>query len=334
MVPDGKHFSLPITEVARKDVATLFEGVSVGEALEKIRNEGDRLSDKVVYFYVTDDDDHLVGVLPTRRLLTASPGTLLRDIMVHKVLTIPAKATILEGCEAFVMHKLLAFPVVDQNRHIVGVVDVGLLADEAFDLAEMEETDALFESIGFRISQVRDASALTAVRYRFPWLLATIASGTVCALLVGLFEVTLAQSLILAFFLTLVLGLGESVSMQSMTVTIQMLRSVQPSWKWYARALTKEGITALLLGAACGLIVGSIAWFWRGTGIEGAVIGGSIFLSLCMACFLGLSVPSLLHAMRWDPKVAAGPLTLALTDVFTIVFYFGLGAFFLSGSAE
>jgi magnesium transporter len=334
MIPDRRHLMQPIVTVSRKDVSTLRESLSVAEALEMIRAQGDAVGEKVVYFYVTDDDDHLVGVLPTRRLLTAAPHTLLREIMVKRVLTLPERATILEGCEAFVMHKLLAFPVVDKERHIVGVVDVGLLADEAFDLAEMEETDALFESIGFRISQVRDASALTAVRYRFPWLLATIASGTVCALLVGLFEVTLAQSLILAFFLTLVLGLGESVSMQSMTVTIQMLRSVQPTWSWYARAMGKEGLTALMLGAACGLIVGSIAWFWRGTGIEGAVIGGSIFLSLCMACFLGLSVPSLLHAMKWDPKVAAGPLTLALTDVFTIVFYFGLGAVFLSGSAE
>lgn len=46
-------------------------------------------------------------------------------------------------------------------------------------IAEREETDALFESIGFRISQVRDASPWQAFRYRFPWLLATIASGTI-----------------------------------------------------------------------------------------------------------------------------------------------------------
>lgn len=157
MIPDRRHLMQPIVTVSRKDVSTLRESLSVAEALEMIRAQGDAVGEKVVYFYVTDDDDHLVGVLPTRRLLTAAPHTLLREIMVKRVLTLPERATILEGCEAFVMHKLLAFPVVDKERHIVGVVDVGLLADEAFDLAEMEETDALFESIGFRISQVRDA---------------------------------------------------------------------------------------------------------------------------------------------------------------------------------
>ena len=48
-----------------------------------------------------------------------------------------------------------------------------------------------------------------------------------CALLSGFFEATLAHSLVIAFFLTMVLGLNESVSAQSMTVTIQNLRIVQ-----------------------------------------------------------------------------------------------------------
>lgn len=330
MPSQTEHLNEPVTAVARRDVATLREDQSVGEALELIRGRGELLGEKVVYFYVVDKDDRLIGVLPTRRLLTSAPQVPLRNIMVRKVLSIPQAATILQACEAFVMHKLLAFPVVDSEKRIVGIVDVGLLADEAFDLAEREETDALFESIGFRISEVRDASPWKAFRYRFPWLLATIASGTVCAVLAGFFEMTLAQSLILAFFLTLVLGLGESVSIQSVAVTIQLLRAVEPSFLWYVKAFLREAGTALLLGAACGAVVGLIAWVWRGTGLEGFVIGLSIFLSLCMACFLGLTVPTVLHALKLDPKVAAGPLTLALTDVFTLLFYFGVASFLLS----
>ena len=315
--------------VARPDVATLHQDDSVGEALAFIRGRGEALGEKVVYFYVVDEEERLVGVLPTRRLLTSAPDVHLRDIMGHKVLSIPATASIMEGCEAFVLHKLLAFPVVDKDKRILGVVDVGLLAEEAFDMAEREETDALFESIGFRISQVRDASPWQAFRYRFPWLLATIVSGTICAVLAGFFEVTLAESLILAFFLTLVLGLGESVSIQSVAVTIQVLRAAEPSFKWYVRTLRREAGTALLLGLACGALVGLIAWAWRGTGLEGFVIGGSIFLSLCMACFLGLTVPTVLHALKLDPKVAAGPLTLALTDICTLLFYFGVATWLL-----
>ena len=327
MTHETEHLHQPVSAVARKDVATLRQDLTVQEALDAIRQRG--VGEKIIYFYVVDADDRLAGVLPTRRLLTAPLEQRLSELMISRVVAIPQTASVLEACEAFVLHKFLAFPVVDERRRIVGVVDVGLLTDEAFDIAEREQTEAMFEAIGFRVSQVRDASAVRAFRFRFPWLLATIASGTLCALLASAYEVTLAKSIVLAFFLTMVLGLAESVSIQSMTVTIQALRATPPTFGWYVRAFRREAGTAALLGAACGTVVGLIVWLWRGTGLAAFAIGGSISLALCAACFFGLSVPALLHALKLDPKIAAGPVTLAFTDVFTLLFYFSLAAFLL-----
>jgi magnesium transporter len=209
---------------------------------------------------------------------------------------------------------------------MVGVVDVSFFTQEVFDMAEHED---VFEAIGFHVAQVRDASPLRAFRFRFPWLLATIGSGTICALLAGGFEVTLAKSLVLAFFLTLVLGLGESVSIQSMTVTIQALRAMRPTLGWYVRAFRREVGTALLLGTACGTLVGLIVWLWRGAALAAVSIGASLVLALCAACLLGLSIPAALHALKLDPKISAGPVTLACADIFTLLFYFGLAAWLL-----
>ncbi len=327
MTPEPEHLHQPVLAVARKDVATLRQDFTVQQSLDAIRQQG--IGEKIVYFYVVDELGRLAGVVPTRRLLTAPPDRLLRDVMITRVVAIPQTATVMEACEAFVLHKFLAFPVVDDQRRIVGVVDVGLLTEEAFDIAEREHTDALFEAIGFRLAQVRDASPARAFHFRFPWLLATIGSGTLCALLASAFEVTLAKSLVLAFFLTLVLGLAESVSIQSMSVTIQALRVTRPTLGWYARAFRREAGTAVLLGTACGLVVGLIVWIWRGAGLAGFAIGASLLLALCAACLFGLSVPALLHALKLDPKIAAGPLTLALTDIFTLLFYFSLAAVLL-----
>ena len=60
------------------------------------------------------------------------------------------------------------------------------------------------------------------------------------------------------------------------------------------------------------------------------MIGGSIALSLVTACLFGLGVPSLLHWLKLDPKIAAGPVTLALADFFALVFYF-TGAWLVFG---
>ncbi len=321
---DPRHLRHSVLTVARPDAATLRESDSVRRALDEIRQQG--VGERIVYFYVVDAEDRLVGVLPTRRLLTAPLDHRLSEVMIKRVVAIPRTATVMDACEAFVLHRFLAFPVVDEERRIVGVVDVSLLTEEAFDLAELDQADTLFESIGFRIWQVRGASPWRGFRFRFPWLLATIGSGTICALLAGAFELTLARSLVLAFFLTLVLGLGESVSIQSMTVVVQELRTTRPTLRWYLRALGREVGTAVLLGLGCGTVVGLIAWLWRGGGMGGVVIGASIPLALSSAAFFGLSIPALLHALKLDPKIAAGPLTLAFADIFTLLFYFGLAA--------
>ena len=203
------------------------------------------------------------------------------------VIALPDHATILDACQLLIRHRFLALPVVDEQQRLCGLVDIALLNEENPDLRQRNQADALFETLGFHVTQVGNASPLWAFRLRVPWLLATIASGTLCALLASLYELTPAKSIVLAFFLTLVLGLGESVSMQSMSVTIQALRSVRPNLSWYLRSLRHELPTALLLG---------------------------------------LSVPTLLHALRLDPKIAAGPVTLAVTDLCTLLFNFSLPA--------
>src|SRR5205809_3063763 len=120
-IPD---FNSPVGEHARKDFPLLDADMTVAEALDRIRREG--VGERVIYFFAVDADKKLVGVLPTRRLLTSSPETRLRDVMVRRVVAIPATATVLDACEFFVLYKFFAFPVVDDRRRVVGVVDLSL----------------------------------------------------------------------------------------------------------------------------------------------------------------------------------------------------------------
>jgi len=324
-IPD---FDSPVAAHARRDFPLLDADMSVADALERIRREG--VGERVIYFFAVDSEKRLVGVLPTRRLLTAPLETPLRDIMVRRVVAIPANATVLDACEFFVLYKFFAFPVVDGQRRVVGVVDVSLFAEEVLQAGDREEQrhlaapirDDIFEALGFHLEQVHGASPVRVFGYRFRWLLVTVMAGTVCALLAGLFETTLAQSLVIAFFLTMVLGLNESVSTQSMSVTIQALRSVPVTWRWFATAVRRELLTAVLLGLACGMLVGAIVWTWRADARGALVIGGTVALSLVTACLFGLGVPSLLHRFKLDPKIAAGPVTLALADIFALGIYF------------
>src|SRR5437762_8561374 len=326
-IPD---FDASVVDHARKDFPLLRAGMTVGEALERIRREG--VGERVIYFYAIDEQERLVGVVPTRRLLTASLETPLRQIMVPRVVAVPASATILDACEFFVLYKFLAFPVVDEQRRVVGIIDANLFAEEILEAGDgtvregggsiAQVSPDFFEALGFHIAQIRGASPWRVFRFRFPWLLVTVAGGTLSAILAHLFEATLARSLVLAFFLTMVLALNESVSMQSMSVTIHALRSSSVTSGWLASAFRREVVTALLVGLACGLVVSAIVFMWRNDLAGAFVIGGSIAVSLVSACVLGLGVPSLLHRFKLDLKIAAGPVTLALADFVALVIYF------------
>lgn len=67
MTAEPAHLDRPVTAVARKDFTTLRKDFSVQEALDAIRQRG--AGEKIVYFYVVDHADRLVGVLPGNRRL-------------------------------------------------------------------------------------------------------------------------------------------------------------------------------------------------------------------------------------------------------------------------
>lgn len=250
----AEHLDDPITRHMRTRVTTLSADHTVEQALAALRSE--QLEEQILYLYVVEPDGTLIGVVPTRRLLTAQPGQAIRQIMQGRVVTVPAEASVQVACEFFVMYRFLAFPVVDSANKLLGVVDVSLFTDEVFGLAEQRQLGDVFHLIGVHLSQARRASPVRNFRARFPWLLANIAGGIACAAIASLFEPLLRAVIVLALFVPIVLALAESVSMQSMTITLTTLHGRRVNWGRFARAIGREFLTAALLGAASGGVVG------------------------------------------------------------------------------
>jgi magnesium transporter len=299
----------------------------VAQALESLRSKD--LAEKIVYFYATDDDGRLMGVVPTRRLLMSPPEDKISSIMVRNMVTIPHSATVADACEFFVLHRFLVFPVVDDAKRLLGVIDVNLFTDGVFDVAETHSFDSIFQLIGVHAARGRRESSWTSFRRRFPWLLANIAGGLLCAAVAALYQGLLEVLVILSLFIPIVLALAESVSIQSMTLTIQGFQD-RFHWPSFGKAMGREFLTASLLGLFCGAIVAAVIWGWKGEALVSIAIWVSIFLSMVTACLLGVFLPTLIHAFKGDPKIAAGPIVLALTDIATLLFYFNFSGLLLA----
>jgi magnesium transporter len=223
---------------------------------------------------------------------------------------------------------LLAFPVVESGRRLVGVVDVDLYTEE---LAETGEgplstgREGVFQLIGVRLTATQQTRPLRAFRGRFPWLLCNIAGGVLAAILAGLYEDQLNWNrAVLALFIPVVLALAESVAIQSVTLALDALRGTTATWRDLARRARFEGATGLLLGAATGILVAALAAIWQGVPVLFLVVAGGIACGVTGAAVAGLSVPYLLRLLHRDPQLAAGPIALTCADVLTLLAYFNL----------
>jgi magnesium transporter len=312
----------PVTRYLRRDFVPLRVGQSVAEALSSLRQG--QPQGRIIYFYVVDDEGRLQGVVPTRRLLLSPPQTPIVSLMVQPVVTIGHTATVLEACEFFTLHRLLAFPVVDDEKRIIGLVDVDLYTDELTDLDRREGGEDLFQLIGVHLTTAQQADTLVSFRQRFPWLMCNIAAGVMAALLLGLFEAELQKAVALALFIPVVLALAESVAIQSVSLTLQMLRGRRPTWAAMPAKVGRELLTGGLLGLACGGLVALMALIWLGQpGVASCILAG-IAGGVAAAAVLGLAVPYMLHLLQRDPQVAAGPLALAAADMVTLLVYCNL----------
>jgi magnesium transporter len=215
---------------------------------------------------------------------------------------------------------------VESDGTLVGVVDVTSFTEEMLALAK-QSFEGIFQLLGIHATQ--SLTPWSSYKDRFPWLLCNVGGGLLCAFILSRYEETLAVAVVLALFIPVVLALAESVSIQSVTLTLQNLQSGKVQWRSLFRSIVNEAATAMMLGVSCGAVIGLTAWIWQRNVIVAIVLTGAIAASMLIACLLGVILPNGLRALKADPKIAAGPIVLALTDVATLVFYFSVAAVLL-----
>ena len=319
--------SRSITAYMRYDFCRVRRDATVAEALADLRVQ--QPQGRIIYFYVMDDADRLQGVVPTRRLLLSQPDAKIADLMVRDVVTLPSVATVRQACELFLAHRFLAFPVVHDGR-MVGIVDVELFAEGIDDLERTKHQEDLFQLMGVHLSAAQQASPWVAFTSRFPWLLCNIAGGILAAVITSAFEPLLAKVVALALFVPVVLGLSESVAIQSVTLALVVLHGQRPTWRLLAGRIARELLTGAMLGVACGIIVAAIALAWlRVGGVALALLMG-VGCGVAGSAAFGLAMPYLLRLGQRDPQVAAGPIALVFADMLALSIYFST-AYWLLG---
>lgn len=105
------------------EYVAIAKELTAQETIEKIR-ELEPSAETVYYIYVVDSSEHLVGVISLRDLIVAQPSKPVEDFMVSKVVHVHPDAHIEEVAQTLSDYNLLALPVVDEERRLLGIITV------------------------------------------------------------------------------------------------------------------------------------------------------------------------------------------------------------------
>jgi magnesium transporter len=315
-----------------KDVATPVDTVvnvndTIKQALSTLRDKP--INHKIIYFYVVDNGNRLMGIVPTRKLLLSDPNVKIADIMETAVVCLSSDQTLQGAMELFTRYGLLAFPVTDNEGKFLGIIDVEVYLEESFDIADAKHRLDIFQIIGLKLEDEKNMSVMRGYRLRMPWILCNMMGGFVCAIISRLNSAVLTKMIMLAMFIPLVLTLSESISMQAMTHSIQFLRRPRTSFISVMKKVFCESRIVILMAISSGLIVGVISLLWGDGTLASTTIGVGIMISVFISSSFGIILPMALHYSRLDPKVASGPVVLMLADVLTTAIYLSLATWLL-----
>ncbi len=310
----------------RPDYFALREDAAVSEAIKTLQQVGDTI-EMAFYLYIINDAGQLVGVLSLRSLLIRPPETRLKDIMITEVLSVHVATDQEEVARMVARYNLLAVPVVDDYNKLIGIVTV----DDVIDVLREEATEDILKMVGAREEDPSALSTRRSVRTRAPWLFGTLVAGVIGSELIQAYHETLKDTLLLAGFLPVIIGLSGNAGNQSAALTARGISMSRIETRVLWRYLFRELRVGVVLGVLCGLVLTAfVVLRYHSSPWLGGVVGLSASLSILTAATFGGLSPLLLQRLQVDPGYATGPFVSAVVDLLGIGIYLMLATALLS----
>jgi magnesium transporter len=310
------------------DFFSVHQDVTIAEATRLIQT-APQLPQHVHYLYVLDEHDRLIGVIGLRHLVLSKPDQPIHSVMATELVTVTADADQEKVAEVASRYDLVAIPVVDDQRRLLGVVTI----DDIVDVLREEATEDILKMAGAGEMLVDTRSFGASFRARLPWLGAAAFGGLLVAVSLQGFELALSRVPVLALFMPVVAGMGGNVGTQSSTIVVRGLAVNYVETTRLGRLVVREVALGASLGMVYGVAVALLAPVLGATHEDPLGLGLTITLgmmgSMIIAAAVGTSVPLLLNRLHIDPAIATGPFVTTSVDILGLLFYFWLATWLL-----
>lgn len=308
------------------NIPIIQKGATIADAQALLWKHPD--FDTVKFVYVVDHKGHLEGIVSFRDLFKHAPQTLVDSIMEsHDLVTIAAHEDDERATHLALRHGLQSVPVTEHGK-LIGVIPSRYLLqifkkDAVEDVAEAEAAPEATRRV---LDNVLEQSVWYSTALRTPWLVVGLVGGVLAAFIITGFEELLAEHIILASFIPLVVYLSGAVSAQVQMFYVRDLTVYDqlPMLKYIFR----HTIVVAALGALVALILYVFNGFVHDIGPAASVVSIATMAAVFSAIVTGIGVPFLLSRMLKDPASATPPLAIISSDLLTVFLYFATAQFF------
>ncbi len=307
--------------------ARLRPDLTVDEAISYLRKEAPAVV-QIYYAYVLDQEQHLLGVVSVRQLFSADPQRPIREVMKTDLVWVTPEADQKDVAMVVRESRLLAVPVLDGQRCMVGIVTV----DDIVDVVE-EEASRDIQNIGGMEAldtPYMHTSLFEMVKKRAGWLSILFVGEMFTATAMGFFEGEIAQAVVLALFLPLIISSGGNSGSQATSLVIQAMALGDVRLRDWFRVIRRELISGVILGTILGLIGMTRIFVWQSVfhtyGQQTPILALTILCALIgvvtFGTIAGSMLPFILRRCGLNPASASAPFVATLVDVTGLIIYF------------
>ncbi len=308
----------------------LRPSMTVDEAYDQIRKTA--IDKETIYTcYVVDKEGYLVGIVSAKELLLSAKDSKIEDIMETNFAYAVTTDDKEQAANILKEYGLLAIPVVDEEKRMVGIVTV----DDAIDVIEEENTEDIEKMAAILPSEkpYLKTGVFSIWLKRIPWLLILMVSATFTGLILNTYESKLAViSTVLFACVPMIMDTGGNAGSQASVTVIRALALNELTTRDAFRVLWKEIRASILLGLTL-----AVACFGKLMLVDNLLFGYHDYtpftcfvVSLALACtvvvakLVGCTLPLLAKKMKLDPAVVASPFITTVVDAVSLIVYCAL----------
>ncbi|MDO5714313.1 MAG: magnesium transporter [Tissierellia bacterium] len=309
------------------EYVSLEPEMTVKEAMAYIKENG--MKKETIYTcYVVDERKKLLGFVSLRDLVIADPYEKIEDIMLEDVVFVETTEDQEEIGDMFTKYGYLAFPVVDREHRLCGIITF----DDIMEVLEDEATEDFHRMAAINPSDedYMDETPMDLAKNRIPWLLILMISATVTGSIIHHFDTLIGEFIILTSFIPMITGTGGNTGSQSSTMVIRGLATGEIEWEDMLPVMWKEMRVGLIAGTFLAIVNFLRLVFLTSTSFTVALtVSLTILCTVILSKLLGAFLPITMARLGLDPALMAASFITTIIDSVVLIIYFSIAGMIL-----